>query len=256
MREGVKKEGMIRIGEVAKAAEVTKSLIHFYIREGLLPRPVKTSPNMGYYDLKCISDIRFIKELQKKKRLPLSAIKLIMHARREGQDQRHVESMSSLLEMIFTPLEVELEVASMTEEELAQATTLPRKDIDTLISMGIVSKTTKPGNQRFSTADTWIIMTFKKLSTYGLRISDLLVYGQYWATVKEEAEAVHAALHDHPERDKLPVDEIYRILGDLKECLSVKAYRQVAQELHEGTGLGPNENVTKKTGSIGQNVIT
>ncbi len=247
MKGDVKKGDLIRISEIAKATGVANSTIHFYNEEGLLPQPKKTSRNMAYYDPQCISDIIFIKELQTKKRLPLSAIKFIMQARHEGQEQSHVDSTSSLLEMVYSPCDAELEVASLTEHELAEATDLPTADLILLTEMGIISKAPKSGKGGFSTADKGIIMTFKKLSRYGLRPSDLEVYGRYWNAVKEEAEAVHSILHHHPERDKLLVDDIYSILVSLKECLLVKAYRQVAQECHQGADLGPTEKAGKRS---------
>lgn len=247
MKGDVKKGDLIRISEIVKATGVAKSTIHFYTEEGVLPRPRKTSRNMAYYDPRCISDVLLIKELQAKRRLPLSAIKFIMRARHEGQEQRHVESTSSLLEMVYSPSEVELEVASLNEDELAEATDLPAADLVRLKEMGIISKAPGSGEGELSIADKGIIMAFKKLSRYGLRPSDLEVYGRYWNAVKEEAEAVHSVLHHHPERDKLPVDDIYCILVSLRECLSVKAYRQVAQECHQGADLGPTEAVGKRS---------
>jgi len=255
MKKDVKKGDLIRISEIAKATGVAKSTIHFYIEEGLLPQPKRTSRNMSYYDPQCISEINFIKELQIKKRLPLSAIKFVMQARHEGQEQRHVDSTSSLMEMIYSPSEVELEIASLTDQELAEATDLPAADLIHLLEMGFISKPPRSGKGGFSTADMGIIMTFKKLSKYGLRPSDLEVYVRYWIAVKEEAEAVHSILHHHLERDKLPVDDIFNILGDLKECLSVKAYRQVAQELHQETDQGPSEKAGKRSARADRRVV-
>ena len=40
---------MLRMGELAEASGVPVPTIKHYLREGLLPEPVKTSRNMAYY---------------------------------------------------------------------------------------------------------------------------------------------------------------------------------------------------------------
>ena len=40
---------LLKISELADAAEVPVATVRHYLREGLLPEPVKTSRNMAYY---------------------------------------------------------------------------------------------------------------------------------------------------------------------------------------------------------------
>jgi DNA-binding transcriptional MerR regulator len=72
------KRKLLKIGELAKRTGVQKETIHFYINQGLLPRPFKTSRNMAYYDERYIGRIRLIKELQLKRFLPLKVIREII----------------------------------------------------------------------------------------------------------------------------------------------------------------------------------
>jgi predicted DNA-binding transcriptional regulator AlpA len=45
---------LLRIGQLAqKAGEATAAVKH-YLKGGLLPPPVKTSPNMAVYDESCV----------------------------------------------------------------------------------------------------------------------------------------------------------------------------------------------------------
>src|SRR5438105_1484381 len=46
-------DDLIRIGELARRAGVNRGTVQHYLREGLLPRPVKTHRNMAYYDVSC-----------------------------------------------------------------------------------------------------------------------------------------------------------------------------------------------------------
>jgi DNA-binding transcriptional MerR regulator len=73
-----KNKNHLRIGQLAKMAGVSPSTIKHYVNQGLLPRPMKTSKNMAYYDKSCIDKIRLIKQIQKEKFLPLDVIKRLI----------------------------------------------------------------------------------------------------------------------------------------------------------------------------------
>ena len=58
----IKKDlSLLKMKQLADATGVAKSTILLYVKRGLLPKPVKTSPNMAYYDPICIQRIAFIK---------------------------------------------------------------------------------------------------------------------------------------------------------------------------------------------------
>ena len=46
------------MNELTGATGVPKSTILYYIAQGLLPEPRKTSPNMAYYDPACVERLR------------------------------------------------------------------------------------------------------------------------------------------------------------------------------------------------------
>ena len=70
----------LKISQLAQRAGVSIPTVKHYVREGLLPRPMKTSRNMAYYSEADINRIRLIKKLQKEKYLPLDVIKRHMDA--------------------------------------------------------------------------------------------------------------------------------------------------------------------------------
>ncbi|MDD5747945.1 MAG: TetR family transcriptional regulator [Actinomycetota bacterium] len=72
------KKKLLRIGEISKQTGVSTSAINFYIREGLLPPPLKTAPNMAYYDPVYITMINSIKILKREKGLKLSKIRELL----------------------------------------------------------------------------------------------------------------------------------------------------------------------------------
>ncbi len=68
----------LRMSELADASGVPPGTIKHYLREGLLPEPVKTSRNMAYYPPEFVDRIKLIKQLQEERYLPLKAIKEVL----------------------------------------------------------------------------------------------------------------------------------------------------------------------------------
>ena len=64
--------------ELAEASGVSAGTIKHYLREGLLPEPVKTSRNMSWYPPEFVERIRLIKQLQEERFMPLKAIKAVL----------------------------------------------------------------------------------------------------------------------------------------------------------------------------------
>ena len=68
-------EGMLKMSELAEQSGVSAGTIKHYLREGLLPEPVRTSRNMAYYPPEFVERIRLIKRLQEDRFMPLRLIK-------------------------------------------------------------------------------------------------------------------------------------------------------------------------------------
>ena len=68
-------DGLLKISELAERADVPVATVRHYLREGLLPEPVKTSRNMAYYPPEFVERIRTIKRLQEERFMPLKVIK-------------------------------------------------------------------------------------------------------------------------------------------------------------------------------------
>jgi DNA-binding transcriptional MerR regulator len=77
---------MLKMAELAEASGVSAGTIKHYLREGLLPEPVKTSRNMAWYPPEFVERIQLIKDLQERRFMPLKAIKGILDL--EGEATR------------------------------------------------------------------------------------------------------------------------------------------------------------------------
>jgi DNA-binding transcriptional MerR regulator len=68
----------LKMSELAEASGVSTGTIKHYLREGLLPEPVRTSRNMAYYPPGFVERIRLIKRLQEERFMPLRLIKGVL----------------------------------------------------------------------------------------------------------------------------------------------------------------------------------
>ena len=83
--DGTQQDGLLRMRELAEASGVPAPTIKHYLREGLLPEPVKTSRNMAYYPPEFVDRIKLIKQLQEERYLPLKAIKNVLDSRERSR---------------------------------------------------------------------------------------------------------------------------------------------------------------------------
>jgi DNA-binding transcriptional MerR regulator len=220
---------LLKIGELAKAAEVSVSTIHYYVQQGLLTPPVKTSRNMAYYHPECLQEIRLIQELQTKKYLPLSAIKLIINARKEGQNIEHVQEMQSFMEEVFRSADSGNEQRSYTLDQLISNSGLSITVLKDLESDGFLKSQINKLGISYDDVDLRLARIFKKLIDFGFKYTDFKVYSRYLEIIRSEANAFHEAFHRLPDHDKVPLRELVKTIHDLKECLEMKAFRQESQ---------------------------
>ena len=68
----------MKISELASKTKVAKETIHYYVREGLIPRPRKMGKNVADYSQVHVEQIQLIKQIQDNFYLPLSLIKEIV----------------------------------------------------------------------------------------------------------------------------------------------------------------------------------
>ena len=74
----------LKMNELTSATGVPKSTILYYLGQGLLPQPRKTSPNMAYYEPSSVERIRLIQQMQERHRLSLSEIKQCLDDENRG----------------------------------------------------------------------------------------------------------------------------------------------------------------------------
>lgn len=68
----------IKMAELTKLSETSKSTILYYVKEGLLPEPKKPKPNVHLYSDSCIPILKFIQYLQDHLHYSITEIKSII----------------------------------------------------------------------------------------------------------------------------------------------------------------------------------
>jgi DNA-binding transcriptional MerR regulator len=226
------KKGLFRVSEVAEITGVSLPTIHFYVREGLISPEVKTARNMAYYSSQCVNDIRLIKELQSKRFLPLSVIKMIIQHRQQGQDINHVIEMQTFLDDIFHPVAA-VGPQNLTFQELLRGSQLSAEELNTLESIGLLMPEKTAQGKLYDDIDLRIAQIARELIQYGITPADLGIYSQYIEATRNEARAMHARIHERNATDTAPVATIQNTIRNLKDCLATKVLRQTISELHK-----------------------
>jgi DNA-binding transcriptional MerR regulator len=141
---------LLKISELAERSDVPVATVRHYLREGLLPEPVKTSRNMAYYPAEFVRRIRLIKQLQEERFMPLRVIRDLLE--REDAEPERLRAMIELEDRI-------LERALAGERERVPAAEvrsryeIPSEVLDRLAELGVLS----PDGDGYSPSDVRII---------------------------------------------------------------------------------------------------
>ena len=140
---------LLKISELAERADVPVATVRPYLREGLLPEPVKTSRNMAYYPPEFAERIRLIKQLQEQRFMPLRVIRELLDSANGDLDRvrAFAESGDALVERALGPDE------RVSEEDVLARFEIPGRALRRLTELGVLS----PNDDGYSQSDVRII---------------------------------------------------------------------------------------------------
>jgi DNA-binding transcriptional MerR regulator len=152
---------LVKMATLSRRSGVPAATIKHYLREGLLPGPVRRSGrNMAWYDASLVGRIRAIKQLQREHFLPLSVIKNVLDgASGVDDDQTTAQAIARVLAQ-NSP-----EAGRTRAELLAQG--VRGQDLDWLQSLGLV--TPDGPEQRISGDDLALLRTLGAARRAGIR---------------------------------------------------------------------------------------
>lgn len=140
---------LVKISALARLAGVPTPTIKHYMREGLLPGPVKrTSRNVAYYDARLAERVRAIKDLQQTRFLPLKVIGDILEPAPSSSIRADLDEIQRRqLGMLAPAVEAGAEQgrvfrtgresASLTREAILSSFQIDEKELDLLASLGL-----------------------------------------------------------------------------------------------------------------------
>jgi DNA-binding transcriptional MerR regulator len=180
--------GLLKVSELADASGVSVGTVKHYLREGLLPEPVKTSRNMSYYPPDFVDRIRLIKQLQEERFMPLRVIKSMLDA--------EPERARALVELEDRILEHALkgeERTRMSSAEVRKRYEIPEEVLDRLAELGVLT----PSTRGYSVSDVAIIEAISRFraggysEAIGFTVYDTVRYKRALEQlVKEEVEVL------------------------------------------------------------------
>jgi len=191
---------LLRIGELAEASGVSVPTIKHYLREGLLPEPVKTSRNMAYYPPEFVDRIKLIKQLQEERFLPLKAIRSVL--------DDDPERARALLEVEDRILDRALagERTRTSAAEVRERYGIPKEVLDRLEELEILS----PNSRGYLPSDIRIIEAIGRFRAggydeqIGFTVYDTIRYKTALeALVREEVEMVTERLAGEVEPERI-----------------------------------------------------
>jgi DNA-binding transcriptional MerR regulator len=148
---------MLKMRELAARSGVTAGTIKHYLREGLLPEPVKTSRNMAYYPAEFVERIKLIKQLQEERFMPLKVIKGMLDEDPE-RARAVIELEDRILERALAGDERRTSLA-----EVRKAYDMPADVLDRLEELGILS----PNSRGYSPSDVKIVEAISRFRAGG-----------------------------------------------------------------------------------------
>jgi DNA-binding transcriptional MerR regulator len=215
-------EQMLRMGELARASGVSAATIKHYLREGLLPEPVKTSRNMAYYPADFVERIRMIKQLQEERYMPLRVIKDLLE---EDPDRARalIELGDRLLEHALAG-----ESERISAAEVRHRYEVPQDVLDRLAELEVLT----PDRRGYSPSDVRIIEAISRFRAggyeerIGFTVYDTLRYRDAMgALVKQEVDVLMERLAGEVDPDEAMklIEAGNQPLNDLLAAMHTKA---------------------------------
>jgi DNA-binding transcriptional MerR regulator len=226
---------MLRMGELARASGVSAATIKHYLREGLLPEPVKTSRNMAYYPAEFVDRIRMIKQLQEERYMPLRVIKDLLE---EDPDRA-----KALIELGDRLLEHALagESERISAAEVRHRYDVPKDVLDRLAELEVLA----PDDDGYSPTDVRIVEAISRFRAggyeerIGFTVYDTLRYRDAMAALaKQEVDVLMERLAGEMDPDDAMalIEAGNQPLNDLLSAMHTKA---LVAELERRRGSEP-----------------
>jgi DNA-binding transcriptional MerR regulator len=222
-------DGLLKMSELAERSGVSAGTIKHYLREGLLPEPVKTSRNMAYYPPEFIERIRLIKRLQEQRFMPLRLIKGVIE-----EDPDRARAMVELEDRILERAAAASERGRASRAEVRRRYEIPANVLDRLEELGVLT----PNSRGYDDDDVAIIEAISRFRAggydeqLGFTVYDTLRYRETLEPlVAEEVRTLLDRLVGEVDADRA-VEIISAGAEPLRELIGAMHSKLLIAELH------------------------
>ena len=219
--------GLLKMKELAEASGVSAGTIKHYLREGLLPEPMKTSRNMAYYPPDFVERIKLIKQLQEERFMPLKIIKSMLE-----DDPERARALIELEERILDRA-LAGEQARSSAAELSDLYEMPREVLDRLGELEVLT----PNARGYGPRDVEIVEAISRFRAggydeqIGFTVYDTLRYKRALEQlVKEEVQLLMDRLAGEVDPDRA-TDLIAAGLEPLNDLIAALHQKALVGEL-------------------------
>ena len=157
----------MKIRDLIHQTGVPKQTIHYYLQQGLLPKPRKLGKNLSEYDQRHVDLIRLIKELQEDFFLPLSVIKKIL---KKYMKEPETQALLKLRRDYFRPLNQLLAGKIKGVEAFLDETGLRPERLEQYEKWGLITPEIVDGQKIYSPDDQVIGKVIDEWRKIGLTV--------------------------------------------------------------------------------------
>ena len=160
---------VFKMAELVSRTGLKKETIHFYISNGLLPKPRKTERNVAYYDESYVERIKLIKELQLKYFLPLRVVKQIVSQASARMSTAEIDLLKLGMSGLLQLQELRRTNEPLTLDALSARTGLPRDEILEMEKYEMISSVQdSDGRKVYPENDIKVVEAFAGIRNGGL----------------------------------------------------------------------------------------
>ncbi len=166
--EGKRARQELRMRDVVRETGLPRETIHFYLAEGLLPRPKKTGRNTAFYSWEHVRRAQLIKSIQEKHFLPLRAIRALL----EDADD---SSLSAAQQFLIKELRVRLGPSAAAQRlqrvlltDIIKQDGISKKEIGEFCDCGVIATEGTGRNASVSREDAELLHAWARLKTIGI----------------------------------------------------------------------------------------
>jgi DNA-binding transcriptional MerR regulator len=150
---------VLRMRDLVRATGLPRETIHFYLAQGLLPKPLKTGRNTAVYGVEHLDRLQRIKDLQERHFLPLRAIKAVLEEGAFGGFSEEQESMLRRVRASMAPALTTSAAGTVLVSTLVPSR-VTKEELEQMKELGLIEVQGKGKDAVVSEEDAHILSTW------------------------------------------------------------------------------------------------